>query len=179
MPNEKNKQLVKNIKEKLEKAKSITFTNYIGISSDQANQLRQKVKEAGGEVFVGKNTLMKVAIEESGDSNLKKTEKDLKGPTMAVFGFSDSIAPIKALLDFIKNVELPKIKSAIIDGVYNSAERVEEIKDIPSKEILYTKIVTSLNSPISGFVNVINGVQKKFVFAISAIAKKISEGGAN
>ncbi|MFZ2664061.1 MAG: 50S ribosomal protein L10 [Patescibacteria group bacterium] len=179
MPNERNKKLVKEIKEKIETAKSITFTDYVGISADQANTLRQKVKDAGGEVLVSKNTLFKAAIDENGDKSIAEAKKDLKGPTMTIFGFKDPILPIKALFEFAKGIDLPKIKSAIIEGIYNSSEKVDVIKTIPSREELLTKIVSSMNSPISGFANVVSGVQRKFVFAVNAISKKKSEGGAN
>jgi large subunit ribosomal protein L10 len=179
MPNVKNQNTVKGIKEKLEKATSITFIDYVGLSSEQANQLRRQVKEAGGEVSISKNTLMKVALKEMEDKNLSQSKKDLEGPTMAVFAFSDPIAPIKALFEFIKNFELPKVKSAIIEGVYNNAEKVGRIKDIPSKEVLLAKFIGGLNAPITGFVSVMGGVQRKFAYAMSAIAKKKSEGGAN
>ncbi|NMB91973.1 50S ribosomal protein L10 [candidate division WWE3 bacterium] len=179
MPNERNKKLVKEIKEKIETANSITFTDYAGISADQANALRQKVKDAGGEVLVAKNTLFKAAIDENGDKSITDAKKDLEGPTMTIFGFKDPILPIKALFEFAKNIDLPKVKSAIIEGIYNSAEKVSVIKTIPSKEELLTKIVSSMNSPISGFVNTISGVQRKFIFAVNAIAKKKTEGGAN
>jgi large subunit ribosomal protein L10 len=183
MPNAKNKNTIKEIKEKLEKAKSITFADYTGLSSEQANQLRRDVKEAGGEIMISKNTLMKVALKETENASIntssKDSEKDLEGPTMAVFGFSDPIAPIKALFEFARNFELPKIKSAIIEGIYNSAEKVEEIKNIPSRDILIAKFIGGLNAPITGLVSVMGGVQKKFAYAVNAIAKKKSEGGAN
>lgn len=179
MPNEKKQDTVKDIKERLTRAKSITFTDYVGLSSEQANELRRQIKEAGGEVMISKNTLMKVALKETKNDNLGESEKDLKGPTMAVFGFSDAIAPIKALFEFAKNFELPRIKSSIIEGVYNNAEKVEILKDIPSREVLISKFIGGLNAPITGFVSVMGGVQRKFAFAINAIAKKKSEGGAN
>jgi large subunit ribosomal protein L10 len=179
MPNAKNQNTVKGIKEKLERARSITFVDYVGLSSEQANQLRRQVKEAGGEVTISKNTLMKVALKETENKNLSQSEKDLEGPTMTVFGFSDPIAPIKALFEFIKNFELPKVKSAIIEGVYNDSEKVQLIKDEPSKEVLLAKFIGGLNAPITGLVSVMGGVQRKFAYAMSAIAKKKSEGGAN
>lgn len=179
MPNAKNQNTVKDIKKRLEKAKSITFADYAGLSSQQANQLRQQVKDAGGEVMISKNTLMKVALKETEKKNLSESEKDLEGPTMAVFAFSDPIAPIKALFEFAKNLGILRVKSAIIEGIYNSAEKVEKIKDIPSKEVLLAKFIGGLNAPITGFVSVMVGVQRKFAYAINAIAKKKSEGGAN
>jgi len=179
MPNVKNQNAVKTIKDKLEKSKSVTFVDYVGLSSEQANQLRSQVKAAGGEVFVSKNTLVKVAIDETKNKDLEQSKKDLEGPTMAIFGFSDPIAPIKALFEFVKGLDLLKIKSAIIEGVYSTPEKVELIKTIPSREILLSKFIGGLNAPITGFVSVMGGVQKKFAFAINAIAKKKSEGGAN
>ena len=179
MPNAKNQNTVKGIKEKLEKAKSITFVDYVGLASEQANQLRRQVKEAGGEVMISKNSLMKVALKETENKSLTESEKDLEGPTMAVFAFSDPIAPIKALFEFAKNLDLLKVKSAIIEGIYNSADKVEEIKNIPSKDVLLAKFIGGLNAPITGFVSVMGGVQRKFAYAINVIAKKKSEGGAN
>lgn len=179
MPNAKNQNTVKNIKKRLEKAKSITFADYIGLSSEQANQLRRQVKDADGEVMISKNTLMKVALKETENKNLSEYEKDLEGPTMVIFGFSDPIAPIKALFEFAKNLEILRVKSAIIEGIYNGAEKVAKIKDIPSKEVLLAKFIGGLNAPITGFVSVMGGVQRKFAYAINAIAKKKSEGGAN
>ncbi len=185
MPKDKNKQLVKNIKENLEKAKSITFADYKGLTSDQVNELRQKIKDADGETLVAKNTLIKVAINESNQKALSESGKDLKGPTMAIFGFSDPILPIKALFDFAKSLELPKIKSAIIEGVYKTSEEVEEIKTIPTREQLLARFVGSIHSPVSGFVTALSGIKGQFVYAINAIANKKSnessepKGGAN
>ncbi len=172
MPNNENKEQVKMIKEKLNKAKSIVLTDYLGISSGNANALRQKVKEADAEMLVAKNTLIKVAMQEDKNQEIKKMEKDLKGSTAVIFSYSDAIAPIRAIYDFTKTLEFPKIKSAIIDGAYYAKEQLEAIKTIPTKEQLLGRLVSGLNSPISGFAVVLAGVQKKFVYAINAIAQK-------
>ena len=187
MPNEKNKNIVKEIKENLEKAKSVIFVDYLGLSADNVSEFRQKMKECDASVVVAKNTLIKKAAEEEkGIKELEKElEKDLEGPTMAVFSFSDPISPIKVIYEFAKKYELPKTKSALIEGSYKNAIEVEELKDIPSKEELLGRFVGSLGSPVSKFVFALGGIQNKFVFAINAIAKKKegetsqSEGGAN
>jgi len=172
MPNEKNKELVKTLKDKFSKAKSVVFTDYIGIKSQDANVLRQKIKESDAEMFVAKNTLIKVAMQENKSKSMSEAEKDLEGSTAVVFSFSDPIAPIKAIFEFTKKLEFPKIKSAIIDGHYMSADRIAVIKNLPSKEQLLGQVVSGLKSPLSGFVGVIGGVQRKFVYAINAIAQK-------
>jgi large subunit ribosomal protein L10 len=177
MPKDANKEIVKILKDKLSKAKSVVFTDYLGIKSGDANILRQKMKENDAEMVVAKNTLLKVAISEQKNAGMTKAEKDLEGSTAAIISYSDPISAIKAFFDFTKGMEFPKVKSGVIDETYFTADRIEAIKTIPSKEQLLTQIVVAFNSPLSGFANVLCGVQKKFVYAINAISK--SKGGVN
>ena len=172
MPKEKNIQIVNELKENFKKAKSVIFVDYLGLSAQDVNEFRQKMKDEGATVVVAKNTLMKKAVEEDGSS--KDLEKDLEGPTMAVFSYSDPVSPIKTIFEFAKTHELPKTKSALVEGKYKSSIEVEELKDVPSKEELLGRFVGSLGSPISKFVYSLGGIQNKFVFAISAVAKKKS-----
>ena len=177
MPKEKNINIVKEIKENLEKSKSVVFVDYLGLSAEEINEFRQKMKENDAVVIVAKNTLIKKASEDFGEKEIKKEiENDLKGPTMAIFSFSDPIKPIKIIYDFAKKYELPKTKSALIEGNYKNAIEVEELKDIPSKEELLGRFVGSLGSPVSKFVYALGGIQNKLVFAVSAIANKKAEG---
>jgi len=172
MPNNINKEQVKFLKTKLEKAKSVVFADYLGISSANANSLRQKIKETDAELLVAKNTLLKVAIDEHKDKAMIEAKKDLKGSTAVIFSFSDPIAPIRALFDFTKTLEFPKIKSAIIDGAYYEKAQLEVIKTLPDKKQLLGRMVGGMKSPLSGFVGVLGGVQRKFVYAVNAIAQK-------
>lgn len=178
MPKEQNIKVVKELKEKLGKAKSVAFIDYHGLSADKINDLRQQIKDSEAEALIVKNTLLKIAIEENGDKGLKEAINDLKGPTMAIFSFSDPISPIKTVFDFGAKLELPRVKSAVIEGKYNSEDQVQVIKDIPSKEELFARVVRGINSPISGFVLSLNGIKNKFVFVINDLAKKKTEGGA-
>jgi large subunit ribosomal protein L10 len=177
MPNNKNKQTVEELRQKIQKAKSIILADYRGLSADDINKLRADIKDKGAETTVAKNTLLKVALEEE-KIDVGEISEDLKGPTAAIFSYEDSITPIKTLFDFAKNLELPKIKSAIIDGVYNDSEKLEEISKIPSKEELLARLVSSLKSPLSGIANTLGGVQKNFVYTINAIKTQKEEGGA-
>ncbi|HAI95761.1 MAG: 50S ribosomal protein L10 [candidate division WWE3 bacterium GW2011_GWE2_43_18] len=167
----KNLETVKSLKEKVARAKSIVFADYRGLSAGNANDLRAKLKGENSEMLVIKNTLLKVALEEE-KIKTDDIKKDLEGPTMAVFSFEDPIASIKTIFEFAKKLELPKIKSALIEGVYADSARVEVIKNIPSKEVLLSQVVGNLKSPLSGFVGVLGGVHRKFVYAMDAIAKK-------
>ena len=182
MPKEKNINIVKEIKENLEKSKSVVFVDYLGLSAEEINEFRQKMKDNDAVVVVAKNTLIKKASEEvsketKGEKEVKtEIENDLKGPTMAIFSFSDPIAPIKIIYEFAKKYELPKAKSALIEGIYKNAIEIEELKDIPSKEELMGRFVRSLGSPVSKLVFTFGGIQNKIVFTVNAIASKKAEG---
>ena len=113
------------------------------------------------------------------ESNLdvKSAENDLEGPTAAIFSYKDAISPLKALFEFAKKFELPKIKSAFINGIYNNAKDVEIISRLPSRTQLLGQVVGTFKAPLSGLVYVLSGSQKKLVYSISAIAKK--KGGVS
>jgi large subunit ribosomal protein L10 len=169
----KNIETVKGIKDKVARAKSVIITDYLGISASDANDLRQKMKDAGAEMLVTKNTLLKVALKENATTekaDMTALEKDLEGPTAAIFSFDDAISPIKVIFEFAKKAQFPKVKSAIIDGIYTNAAKIEIIKDLPSKEQLLAQAVGGFKAPLNGFVNVLGGVQRKFVYAMKAIA---------
>lgn len=167
----KNIETVKSIRERISKAKSIIFANYRGLSAGDANDLRSKLKADDSEMLVVKNTLLKVALEEN-KVDTSKVKKDLEGPTVAVFSFSDPIASFKTIGDFVKKLDLPKIKSAIVEGFYADSAKVEEIKNIPAKDVLLSRLVGSIKSPLNGLVGALGGVQRKFVYALDAVAKK-------
>jgi len=171
MPNTKNTQTVKEIKEKVAKSKSIIFTDYKGLNANKANELRAKMLEEGVELTVAKNTLLNIALKEE-KLDAEKVKDHLKGPTLALFLYKDSISPLKALVEFIKKAELPVIKGAFIEKEYTTADKVLEISKLPSKEQLIAQVVWGLKAPLSGFVNVLGGSQRKLVYALSALAKK-------
>jgi large subunit ribosomal protein L10 len=171
MPNNKNVEIVEQLKDKLEKSKSVVFVDYQGLSASDVSALRSKISETGAEMAVAKNTLLEVALNEA-KLDADKAQEALKGPTAAVFGYEDSVGPIKALFEFAKKLELPKIKSGFVDGLYTSFEQIEVLSKLPSREQLLGTVVSALNSPVAGFVNVLGGVPRKFVYAISAIAEK-------
>lgn len=176
MPNQTNKDIVKDLKEKVAKAKSITFTDYIGLSSNNVNDLRRKLEDGNSEMIVAKNTLIKNALKEEGVKDVDKLDSHLKGPTAVIFSYNDAVAPLKNIYEFIKTFELPKVKVGLFDGVITSSDQVEAISKLPSKEVLIAKLLGTLKSPLNGTVQVFSGVQRKFVYAVKAIADK--KGGA-
>lgn len=177
MPSDKNKQIVEELREKIRTAKSITIADHRGLSAEDINNLRTQIRESDSEAVVAKNTLLKIALKEEG-VDVPELQKDLQGPTTAIFSYKDAISPIKAVFEFAKKLDLPKIKAAIIEGRYTNKSQVEEISKIPSKEELIARVVRGMKSPLLGITNTLGGVQRNFVYVISAIKNAKSEGGA-
>lgn len=171
MPNTKNVQKVKDLSQKVEKANSVVFFEYKSLSSNAINDLRRIAEQISAEILIAKNTLVKLAL---GDK--KASDRDLKGQTGVLFSFGDSVAPLKALFEFAGKYKFIKIKGAFIDGVYYADQKVAHISQLPSKAELISKVVAGLKNPLYGFVNVMGGTRSKFVFALSAIAKKKEVG---
>ena len=178
MTNQKNTDKVNNLKQKLQKAKSITFIDYQGLDVNKINDFRQKMRDEEAESVVEKNTLLKLAMEEE-NIDTKDFDEHLKGPTAAIFSYKDPVAYFKPLYDFIGEFELPKVKFALIEGAYTIAEKVEQISKLPSKEELLAKVVGGMKSPITGIVNVLGGTKRNLVTVLSKIADSKSEGGVS
>lgn len=171
MPNDKNKQLVKDLREKVSKAKSIVFADYKGLDANKMNTLRAQMLEQGTEVVIAKNTLMKIALKEE-KYDTKDVESLLKDSTATFISYNDPVSPIKSLFEFVKKFERPVVKAGYIEKDFNTGAQVATISTLPSKEQLIAQVVGGLKSPLRGIVTVLGGSQRKFVYAISAIAKK-------
>ena len=162
MPSEKNITAVNLLKTKLKESKSIVFADASGLSVNLQRELRQAVKLAGGELIVVKNTLLKLAL---GVKDL------LPGPTITLLAYGDEIAPIKALAEFAKAHDLPKIKAGFLAKEPLTKEQVVALAQLPTKVELLAKTVWTLKSPISGFVNVLQGNLRKLVYVLKAVSE--------
>ncbi len=169
MPSKKNIAELKVINEKKDRAKSVTFIHYRGLGANQLNDLRNKIRETGGELFITKNTLLKISFSDQKLNNI------LMGPTAAIFAYEDEIAPLKIVADFEKDNKLPTFTGGYFDGEGMIANDVIQLSKLPSKLELQSKLVGTLAAPMSGFLNVLQGNTRNLVYALKAIVDKKSE----
>lgn len=153
---------------KLADAKTTVFVDYTGINVEAATELRRKAKEAGAEYLVAKKTLVSKAVQEQGVEGYDVSQ--LHGNLGILLGYEDEVAPAKLAKETSQKVESFNILAGIMEGVFIGQASVTQLADLPSKEELLAKLVGSLNSPLSGMVGVLSGVQRQFVQALSAIA---------
>lgn len=169
MARQEKEVLVQELAGKMEEAASIIFTDYRGLNVAKITSLRKKLREAGIEYRVVKNTLVRFAAEKA---NIKDLDDIIVGPTAMAFSVKDPVAPAKILLDFAKENPDLEIKGGILSGGVIDVSRVEYLSKIPSREELLSKALGSLQAPITGLVMVLSGVPRKLLYALNAIKEK-------
>lgn len=179
MPNLKNQTQIADITEKLTKAKNVIFTSYAGLSVADQVTLRAKIKSAGGELNVVKNTLVRRALADRlSESEQVTLEQALQGPSAIVYGWEDPVTPTKALVEFAKEHEVMNMKLGVMfnetgkaDSVL-TADQIVALSKLPGKQELLAQLVGQLNAPITGLVNVLQGNIRNLVYALEAVRKQ-------
>jgi len=173
MPSEKilseKKQQVSKLTEKFKSAKSMVFADYRGLTVSQDTEFRAKLRKANVEYKVIKNSLMNFAAKECG---LDALSEKLKGPTSVAISYDDLIAPAKVLVEFSKKYENLELKTGVLEGEVIDADKVKSLAALPSREVLISKMLGSMNAPVTGFVTVLNGTLKGLVVALNAISNQ-------
>ena len=166
MPTPRKLQITSELRELLSKSTIAILTDYRGLTVADISQLRRRLREAGIEYRVVKNTLARFAAEQAGKVGLTKI---LEGPTAIAFGYADVIEPAKVLIEFVRSSRLPiTVRGAILDGRILSAEEVTSLASLPPREVLVGKVMGTLQSPMYGLVNVLSASLRGLVTVLSA-----------
>lgn len=166
-PEKANK--VAELKELLSSSKGVILVNYASLNVADDTELRKQMREAGIKYLVAKNTFLRIAAKEAG---LEGLDAYLEHNTAVAFSPEDPVAPAKILNDFSKKHEALQLKCGALDGKVISVEEVKALAELPSREELLAKLVGSMQAPISGAVNVLQGVIRNFVYVVDAVREK-------
>jgi large subunit ribosomal protein L10 len=160
------KELVERLAKQLAEAEITVLVDYKGLTVLQVTELRAKLREAGVQMEVVKNTLMRLASKGTGSEVLT----DLyKGPNAIVVSQDDPVAPAKILVDFAKDNDKLEIKGAALGGKLLGEEEIKQLAKMPSKEDLLAQLVYTLNAVPTNLVNVLSGVPRSFVNVLNAV----------
>ena len=178
---EKKQKSLKDLKESISKQKSIIFADFSKVNSKDLFSLRKILKESGCLLKIGKKTLIRIAFGQSNISFWNKIKSSVPGQLALVFGIEDEIAPARISNEFFKKNENFKILGGIFPAEGGSAsggerrykfiekDKVLALANLPSRNELLAKMVGSLSSPMSGFVNVLQGNIKGLITILSKI----------
>ena len=155
---EQKQVVVNEIKEKLEKAASVVMVDARGLTVEQDTALRKQLRDAGVDYKVYKNTMMHFAIQ---GTEFEGLDEYLAGPSAFAFSYEDATAGASILNKVAKDVKELEFKAGVVEGVVYDAEGMKKSADIPSREVLLSKLLGSFKSPLSSFARVIDQIAKK------------------
>ena len=167
LPKEVKVEQVRELREEIEGSKALLLTDYRGLTVSEITTLRRKLREAGAEYKVVKNTLFHLAAEGLVSSEIDRL---LAGPTAIAFVSVDPIAPAKTISDFMREHKAMSIKGGYFEGMVYNPEQVQALAKIPPKEVLIAQAVGAIASPLSGLVGTLQGVISNFVYTLQAVA---------
>ena len=163
---EMKKEVVNEIKDRLNKSKSVVLFDYRGLSDADVKDLRVKLKESGSDYKVYKNTLVSRAVEGTQFESLRDV---LEGPNAFAISTEDATAPARVLAKFAKTAPALEIKAGVVEGTYYDEAGMKAVAAVPSREELLSRLLGSLQSPITNLARVLNQIAEKGGAADAAV----------
>jgi large subunit ribosomal protein L10 len=164
MKRTEKEQLVTELSDKLKNSQSLYYTDFTGLNVKRMTELRRRLKRAGVDYVVIKNTLALRAVNESG-----LVGETLKGPTGLVVG-KDPVAAARVLTEFAKEFEdKPAMKGGMLQGKAIDNAQLKRMASLPSREQMLADLAAGLQSPMAAFVGALNGLFYQFAGALDAL----------
>jgi len=164
MKRTEKEQLVSELSGKIHGASAVYYTDFTGLNVKRMTELRRRLRRAGVEYVVIKNTLALRAVNESGLTGTR-----LRGPTGIVVG-PDAVTAAKVLADFAKeNDQRPEVKGGMLDGRAIGAAQVTQLASLPSREQLLAELGAGFMAPMAAFAGAMNGLLYMFAGALDAL----------
>lgn len=184
MPTEEKKLKVAAMVAKLERSQATVLTGYQseslreGLNMAEITGLRRQLQEVGSDYHVIKNTLFKLALEQT-DQPMPDDESVLTGPTAVAFCYDEVVESFKRLVDFARATPLFAIKGGLLEGRVLGPEDIVNVSKLPPRDMLIAQVVGGIQAPISGLVNVLAGNIRGLVNVLEARKKQLEETPAD
>ena len=153
----------------LNEAKSIFLTDFSGLTVEEVTRLRAEFRKQNVKYLVVKNTLARISAREHGFDVLVPY---LHGPTALAIAMGDPVAPVRVIFDFKKDKEKPAIKAALLEGQLLDQKAAEEVRNVPSREVLLAQVASAFAAPIAGFVGSLQAIISNFANVLSQVRDK-------
>lgn len=144
---------VADIRERLDRAPVMYLTDFSGLNVKSMTVLRQKLRDNGAEFLVGKNRLVKLALQ---DTDMPDLSEALIGPTGVVFGYDDAVSAAKVLTEFAKeNDDRPSFKAGVLENKLLDAAQIDALAKLPPREELLAQLAGALAHPMAALASVL------------------------
>ena len=166
---ERKKQVVAEIQEKLDKAKSTVLVDYIGLTVAEVTELRNQFRAANVEFKVYKNAMIGRAAE---NLEINGINEKIPGPTALAISYDDPTSGPKVMTEFIKKAKKTEIKMGILGKEAMTAEQIRALADVPNRETSVSMLMSVMNGPVSSFASVLNAIPRSLVIALNAVREQ-------
>lgn len=175
MPRPEKVKEVEELADRLSRSSIAIVTDYRGLTVSDMVTFRGRLREAGVEYRVSKNTLTRFAAEKSGREAIVP---DLVGPTAIAFAYDDPQPAAKIISDFVRSSRILQVRGALLGNRRIGPESVTQLAELPGRDTLIAQAIGGIKSPIAGLVNTLNGVLSGVVGVLDARRRQLEEGGA-
>lgn len=165
MPTARKEAAVAELQDLLERSNSVIVTDYRGLAVSDLTRLRGQLRDVDSEYHITKNTLTRIAARGAGIEGL---DPALEGPTALAFSFGDPSAPAKVLSDFARTSRILTIRAGLLNKRLISGEDVSSLANLEPREVLLSKLLGGLNSPVASFVGVLNSTLSQIAYVLQA-----------
>jgi large subunit ribosomal protein L10 len=170
---DEKKEIVSELHEKFKKSKIVIATDYKGMDVASLTNLRRKLRDAGIEYRVVKNTLLTRA---SDNTDVSVIQDFFKGPTAIALDYQDPAKSAKLLTNFSKESDKLKIKGAVLEGRFLSQNDVVALSKLPAREVLLAHLLATMNSIPASLLRTMNAIPRSLLNVLQAIKDKKDAG---
>lgn len=169
MSRKAREEAVATLSQRVRAAKGMIVCDYTGLNVEKATGLRRQVREAGSEMKVAKNTLLKIATK---DTPFEQLHASMTGQTAIAFVDGDAAKLAKVLTRFVKDNPESRftIRAGVLDKTLLQPEHIDQLGNLPGIEVLRGQLVGMLASPLISLVSVLSDIPRKFLRVLTAIA---------
>jgi large subunit ribosomal protein L10 len=170
MKRSEKEQVIAEVTETVGRARGMFFTDFSGLTVEQATELRREFRKAGVSYKVVKNTLIQKALESA--SGYDKVFPNLVGPTGVAFAFDDPVAPAKIIQKFAEKHKKLSLKTCVIERQVYEGSRLDELAKLPTRPEIMASVLGSIQSPLAAVPTVLNAVLRELASVVDEIGKK-------
>ena len=148
----------------MKSANTLLFVDYLGLTVDEATNMRAELRDSDSNMKVIKNSILKRAAEKAGLSDVDASM--FVGPTALVYSSEDAVAPAKVAVKYADLVEPVEIKGGYVEGKATSVDEIKQVAKMPGRQELYGMLASVLKAPM-----------RKVAYTFQALADKKAEDG--
>lgn len=160
---------IEQIRSRAAEASFVVVTDFQGMSVEELTRLRVALREAGGEYYVVKNTLARIALSDTAHASIADAFKE---NCAIALGFDDPVAVAKATVDFAKESKLFKVRHGSLDGKALTAQQVDELSKMPSREQLLGQVLGTMNAVPTSLVSLMANMIRPLLYVLKDLEAK-------